>query len=159
MRIVYMLLLCAVFAGCQKGVDEAPRTFEGSFLLNRQIDTVGQVVDAAMPPKYTYTVTGGNKIVFKLKTIPQAGITDGLVQEVVFEQPLAVVNFLLEDSAALRQSKAWLQRECYGCWGGQFISQAKIEGQKISETVWHIKASVQSVNGPLNFEADFYRSN
>ena len=149
-RFFFALLGAALFYGCKKsGSACVPERFEYSLQKDRQIDMVRLITPDPSQP-YSYQVNQGNKMVFRyrhfFKDCPEIADDEGYLT-IVFETP-GTTPFRVEDSVALRQSKAMLSYMCECIPGAFFFTKGWIEGEKIDENSWQVRASLSSPLSP-----------
>jgi len=158
MKYFFMVVLLATIAlGCQKSNTCSPEKFEYTFQTNKQIDTVQFQSYQGLPKDFAYTINNGNSIVFLFKDVYETcpGRTDdGNEAHIIFQIPSASTSFRIADSAALQQAHAMLYRICGECppQRGTFFKAGLIEGEKISESAWNIRASLTS---PMSAQFEF----
>ena len=159
-----IILLATIALGCQKAGGCSPEKFEYTFQTDKQIDTVQFQAYQGMPKDFAYAINNGNSSVFLFRDIYEncPDRTDGGNEaHIVFQIPSAGTGFRIEDSTALQQANAMLYRICGECPSqrGSFFKSGFIEGEKINESTWNIRASLTS-SSSIKFEfAALFRKN
>lgn len=164
MKVFYFLTLFLVTACIpEKNLpDCTPEDWQYTFESGKMItlDTIKITGADTTYERYAYQVKEGNNLVFNYihafedcREIADDEQTDKLV----FEIPAGATAVTWEDSAAFQQGKLYYQQ--IGAWGTPpvLLKQGKLEGQKITDNRWHIKASLQmpGINRTLDVDHDF----
>jgi hypothetical protein len=166
MRILYFFLLFLLIAyGCKKPDTEpnnncTPEKREYTFEANKQIDHQRVPRPDTTFEYYTYSVKGGDKIVFtytwQYQDCPQIADDEGK-RTIIFELPAGINSFQLTDSTALRTAKALVTYSCLCYPGGTvLIKNGSIEGHREADNRWQIKASLKIARtGSIDFDQSF----
>lgn len=165
MRLIsFLITVITFFCGCGK-IGCRPASHHYTFITGRQIDTAKSTQPDPDFEYYTYQINSGTNIVFNytynFKDCPNIADDEGM-RTVVFEIPANATNFAFADSTGLRQAKALLRLSCE-CIPYQpiFFKQGFIEGQKINNKEWRIKATLQqpgSNSTTITFNKVFLKS-
>ncbi|PAU94912.1 hypothetical protein CK503_05435 [Aliifodinibius salipaludis] len=158
--------LAIAFISCDLSNDDSfQETYSYSFQNNKAlaIDTTHRDfgADSTMNLLNVSTIVGNNRVFRYHKNITAPrNIADGGYSETVhFQIPREVDRFKFKNSE-LSQAKIYFQRSCF-CpqIGALKVEYGVIEGQKLSENLWSVSASLQP-KGPnetydIKFEGAF----
>ena len=141
-------LAMALF-GCKKRADGGciPESFEFKFQQSTTIDTTRLVSTDPGVDYFSYTLKPGNKIVFTykhhFKDCPPVADDEG-EKTIIFEIPEQSDSFQYNDSVELLSAKTLISYSCF-CYPSQpvLLKKGFIEGTKISNGSWKIKAQLQ----------------
>ncbi|MBD0288496.1 MAG: hypothetical protein ICV79_24180 [Flavisolibacter sp.] len=158
------LVLLIVLYGCDKIGFCHPEKWNHTFAPAKRIDTTPAARMDTVYDYYQYAIRDGDKMVFtqtyQFRDCPNIADDEGS-RMLLFEAPLNNDNFKIEGATALRQAKAIVSYscECYPV-GPVLLKEGTIEGTKLSDKRWQIKASVKasaSDSRTLTFDHVFMR--
>lgn len=165
MKAIYLLAILGIVSGCKKLQNCTPDKQTYTFVTGKRInvDTIKVSTSGTPFERYTTQIVNGENIVFdfthQFKECRDI-MDDERVDRVLFEVPSSASTFKWTDSAAFHAAKTFYFN--IGAWGMPPlpVKSGLIEGYKIDNNRWHIKASLNvSPNGsnPINFEHDFFK--
>jgi hypothetical protein len=160
-----VLLAILLLTGCSRknGMpDCTPEARQYIFQTGKttQVDTMKTTAGDTAYERYAYQIKKGPNLVFTYTHQFQDCreiADDEQTDKVVFEIPAAATAITWKDSAAFQQGNVFYHQ--IGAWGTTptLVKSGTLEGHKISNNRWHIKASLETsgLSRTVSFDHDF----
>lgn len=141
--------------------EEFEETYTYSFQKDKQLvvdTTERQITEDSTQTMLGVSSQSGNDLVFQYEkrvTTAPSVMDGGSITTVYFQVPTGTSTFTLEGEE-LRNTKVYFQRSCFcPIIGALKVESGIIEGQKLSENLWSVSASLQSEGPRTTYETKF----
>jgi hypothetical protein len=161
-KLLLLGCFCVFIVSCDLSTDdEFKETYTYSFQQDKQlvVDTTSQQIsEDSTQTILNISSQSGTNLVFhyeKRVTPPPTVMDGGSITTVYFQVPTGTSRFTFEGEE-LTNANVYFQRSCFcPIIGALEVEKGMVEGQKLSENLWSVSASLQPEGPRATYEINF----